>query len=697
MRTPVACLSLLLVLACGDDDMPMPGADAGPDASTCDEVCDDGDFCNGLERCVDGACSPGIAPCPPPLRCDAVAERCVPASCAVPDADGDGEAALACGGADCDDSDAAVNPSATEICDPEGVDEDCDPTTVGERDADGDGAIDAACCNGERCGTDCDDATASVFAGATEVCNETDDDCDGSVDEGTLRSFFPDTDADGFGDRLATPTPACQPSDGRVENALDCDDTDAAAAPGNLELCNGVDDDCNGVVDDAARTAVTCASSFGTPPRTFFACVDGGCVVERCSEGFADCNAERSDGCEVETRSDVNHCGACGARCGAGGTCEASTCDGVIDVAAGYEHGCAVRTSGRVVCWGANRYGQLGDGSTTNRAVPAVLTTATDAVDVELSVFPTVTGPGQRTGEYSCAMTPWLVWCWGANLQGQIVPGLVSIEPVPQPLLGVPRLDRNLVQMQPRDSLTVGGSQGAYTEDATLANDAPVFWSQPDYGLPGNLSVAPFSEDGPLERIWIGHTHACGLSVSGTAFCLGTNTRGELGSGSTGPNSSTPVRVAGGHTFTELAVGRGFACGLRADQRMLCWGDNTFGQIGVGSTTYQMTPALLPTTSVVAIDAGLTHMCALRSRGDAVCWGDNTNGQLGVGVVGGVRTSPTAVVGLTNATQLSAGGTFSCALRNDGNVWCWGANAAGQLARGVAGEATGTPAVATEL
>ncbi|WP_374604748.1 putative metal-binding motif-containing protein [Arenimonas sp.] len=117
-----------------------------------DAQCDDGVYCNGAERCAPtdpraarSGCVAGAPPCRLGEDCLEAEDRCRLGSCDRPDADGDGHAAAACGGNDCDDFDANRNPSRTEICDAEGIDEDCDPITVGDRDADGDGYIDAMC------------------------------------------------------------------------------------------------------------------------------------------------------------------------------------------------------------------------------------------------------------------------------------------------------------------------------------------------------------------------------------------------------------------------------------------------------------------------------------------------------------------------------------------------------------------------
>ena len=193
------------------------------------------------------------------------------------DYDVDGHYSIATGGDDCNDLDATVYPGATEICDSANVDEDCDSVSddadsstasgwsLWYRDADSDGygrASSSVTVCDQPAGyvanaTDCDDAEASVNPGATEVCDagDTDEDCDGFSDDldapassATKSTFYADVDGDGYGG--TTSVSSCDMPSGYVATSTDCDDSDASVNPGESEVCSdGVDQDCNGVVD----------------------------------------------------------------------------------------------------------------------------------------------------------------------------------------------------------------------------------------------------------------------------------------------------------------------------------------------------------------------------------------------------------------------------------------------------------------
>ncbi|MSQ02715.1 MAG: hypothetical protein EXR71_12630, partial [Myxococcales bacterium] len=169
---------------------------------------------------------------------------------------------------DCDDAVAAVNPGAIEMCNT--IDDDCDgvtdeddasDATVWYADSDGDGygdpaVADTACdapADYVADATDCDDGRRLTHPGATEYCNTDDDDCDGVVDDSAIdaRTYWVDADGDGYGDASVS-LDACSTPAGYVRDDDDCDDTDAAINPGAAEICNLVDDDCDGSVDDGA-------------------------------------------------------------------------------------------------------------------------------------------------------------------------------------------------------------------------------------------------------------------------------------------------------------------------------------------------------------------------------------------------------------------------------------------------------------
>ena len=170
-------------------------------------------------------------------------------------------------GGDCDDGDPAFNPGAAETDCTDPNDYNCDGST-GYADDDGDGW--AAC-------EDCDDTDAAVNPDATELCNGYDDDCDGDLDEddaADAATWYADTDSDGYGDASIT-TLACSQPSGFVADGTDCDDADATINPAAAEACNGVDDDCDGDVDEGVMDtwyADTDGDGYGDPAATTLAC-----------------------------------------------------------------------------------------------------------------------------------------------------------------------------------------------------------------------------------------------------------------------------------------------------------------------------------------------------------------------------------------------------------------------------------------
>jgi len=240
-------------------------------ACASDTDCDNGLFCDGVEPCTDGFCAAGTAPdcadtdaCTAD-SCDEDIDSCVNEP---PDVDGDGHSPIDCGGDDCDDGDANRFPGNVEVCDSDNHDEDCDPASFGNEDRDGDGYFDARCCNTDAagaavCGDDCDDVHTAVHPSATETCDGFDNNCDGETDEGVSVSVYPDTDFDGHGDDSASAEMHCADAVGFSVLNDDCDDTNPTIYTGQVEICDALDNDCDGVVDDSPIPVTWYADSDG--------------------------------------------------------------------------------------------------------------------------------------------------------------------------------------------------------------------------------------------------------------------------------------------------------------------------------------------------------------------------------------------------------------------------------------------------
>ena len=180
-----------------------------------------------------------------------------------------------------------------------------------------------------------------------------------------------------------------------------------------------------------------------------------------------------------------------------------------------------------------------------------------------------------------------------------------------------------------------------------------------------------------------GRAHTCALTPTGQAYCWGSNISGQLGDGTT-TNQFVPTAVAGGLTFASIGAGAtDETCALTPTGQAYCWGSNTFGQLGDGTTTRRLMPtAVAGGLTFASISAGGNRVCALTPRGQAYCWGNNGSGQLGDGTTSSSQMVPTAVAGGLTFASISAGFSHTCALTPTGQAYCWGINGSGRLGDG---------------
>jgi alpha-tubulin suppressor-like RCC1 family protein len=334
----------------------------------------------------------------------------------------------------------------------------------------------------------------------------------------------------------------------------------------------------------------------------------------------------------------------------------------------------------RVVCWGANDSGQLGDGTELSNMNTPV---AVAGVRTEVSAI-------AAGGRHTCALTSaGSVICWGNNDAGQLGDGTMVKKNTPVEVVGL------------TDSVRAITAGGAHT--CALATTGGVkCWGANDSGQLGNgteanasLPVDVFSLTDGIIAIEAGGHHTCALTSSGAVKCWGENEDGQLGDGST-VDKNTPVDVMGlARGVRAIAAGGYHTCAVTSTGRVLCWGDNSQGQLGNGAEADKTGPSAVIglSSGVSAITAGSglvgesesfvsAHTCALNAEGGVLCWGNNDDGELGAGEALD-RNIPVAVAGLTTGiTAVAAGGLHTCTLTTAGAVKCWGDNTQGQLGNG---------------
>src|SRR5713226_8176561 len=262
-------------------------------------------------------------------------------------------------------------------------------------------------------------------------------------------------------------------------------------------------------------------------------------------------------------------------------------------------------------------------------------------------------------------------------------------------------------------SLTVTGSAYCWGLNNTgeLGADTAIDSLTAPVAVTGGISFAAVSAGSNL---------TCGVTTNKAAYCWGANFSGQLGIGTAagpqqcsvyGPCSLKPMAVAGGLTFAGVTAGTRHTCGITSANVAYCWGDNGFGELGIGMTTGSSTTpvAVAGQLTFGEVSAAFSHTCGVTTMGTAYCWGDSRYGELGINTTTGPQQcsfsgtlfpcspTPTTVAGTLRFAAVSAGGGHSCGVTTTGEVYCWGLNDFGELGTGTTRSDSAPAAIAGGL
>lgn len=321
---------------------------------------------------------------------------------------------------------------------------------------------------------------------------------------------------------------------------------------------------------------------------------------------------------------------------------------------------CAIKFDDHLYCWGYDSYGNLGNGAGGQTSSPSL----SDA------------GSWKRVSagvDHACGIkADDTLFCWGRGDNGRLGDGSQTIQQSPV--------------------LVVSG--GTWTSVAAgtdhscgIRDDGLLFcWGRNGSGELANDGVgfaktAPFSvaNNWIWSQVGLGvSSSTCAIKDDGGLYCWGSNSSNQLGDNTT-IMRLVPTPVSGGGVWIKTSVGGGSACGIKADESLWCWGSNLFGRLGDNSTTQRPVP-----TSVSGggawkdISLGGNHTCGIRSDDRLYCWGWNANGRTGLNTTVGNTLVPTEIDGGGAWKEVRSGGDFTCGIKSDDTLWCWGSNANGR-------------------
>ena len=352
----------------------------------------------------------------------------------------------------------------------------------------------------------------------------------------------------------------------------------------------------------------------------------------------------------------------------------------VTAAAAGYDHTCALTSSGGVRCWGANEFGQLGNGTTTPSVTPV------NVSGISSGVMALSAGV-----HYGCALTSsGGVRCWGKGTGGQLGDGAGANSSVPVTPVGL--------------SSDVRSVSAGFAHACALMGDGTVrCWGSNGQGPLGDgtrtSSLVPQTVPGlsGVVQLAAGGVHTCVRTDTGGVKCWGYDAYGQVGNGTAAPTPDgdvlSPVDVVGLSGVASIAVGGYHSCAMFTDGLVKCWGYNGDGELGDGTNVNRSEPVAVAASAgaFASLALGAYGSCAITPGGGAMCWGAGQVGQIGDGAAVD-RWLPTAVAGASSGTvALVVGRVHTCRVDASARLACWGGNLWGQVGNGTTAPSVTTP------
>ena len=338
-----------------------------------------------------------------------------------------------------------------------------------------------------------------------------------------------------------------------------------------------------------------------------------------------------------------------------------------ISVSAGETHSMAIKSDGSLWGWGANYYGQLGDGSS-----------AYDSQYTPVKILDNVAAVSAGYNHTMAIKSDGSLWAWGYNSSGQLGDGTYQERSAPVKIM---------------DGVSAVSAGDSHT--LALKTDGSVWaWGENDRGQIGSgssTSAYPYYgsyEMSPVKvldgavSISAGDDHSLAVKADGSLWAWGYNLYGQLGDGTT-TNQYTPVKVMDG--VSSVSGGGYFTMIVKTDGTLWGCGYNESNELGDGTSSHRYTPVKIM-DGVASVSAGWTHSMAIKTDGTLWAWGSNSEGKLGTGSSSysfSYQSTPIQV--MDNVAAVSAGYGHTLALKSDGTLWGWGDNYSGQLGTGPMG------------